>query len=193
MTKGELCREFCKPLPEHLVEIIFARIPFPSIFKVRCLSKSWLARFSSPALQEDESKTPDAISFQKLVSDNSRNWKTFAPVLVSTEGDLVAYNMDTREWWKLPPLPFCRYSLPTTSELFFEGALLYTFHNPLDGSVFVAHILTQVVQVLTPPRRKDIEFYRYCKLVMIDRSLQTYKLILLFQKRFTFDSFENFA
>ncbi|CAM6105711.1 unnamed protein product [Calypogeia fissa] len=52
-------------LPDDVVEKIIAMMPFPSIFKARLLSKSWLAKFSSASSQDDEVKKLAAITFQK--------------------------------------------------------------------------------------------------------------------------------
>ncbi|CAM6099218.1 unnamed protein product [Calypogeia fissa] len=41
-------------LPGNVVDRIIAMMPFPSIFKARLLSKSWLAKFSSASSQDDE-------------------------------------------------------------------------------------------------------------------------------------------
>jgi hypothetical protein len=58
-------------LPEHLVENIFALLPFPCLFKVRILSKSWLARLSPISSQDNEEKKQSAILFQKKVTEQS--------------------------------------------------------------------------------------------------------------------------
>jgi hypothetical protein len=168
-------RELSNSLPEHLVDNIVARIPFPSIFKARCLSKSWRARFSSPASQEDETKKRVAMSFQNLVLENSRRWKIFCPVFISKPGDLVACDMENRHWQTLPSISFLPESV-RKKNLNSEGAFLYTTCNRRDGSVVVANIITQAFKILTPPHDEDLLSYRYSN---VDRFLQTYKLIVL--------------
>jgi hypothetical protein len=93
-------------LPVHLVDYIVAKMPFRAIFEARCLSKSWRAKLSSIVSQEDETKKPAAAAFQKLVAVSSRKWKTFCPVLINTQSDLLRYNTETQVWQRLPPLSF---------------------------------------------------------------------------------------
>lgn len=89
MTEEE---QINRTLPEHLVERIMARLPYPEIFKVRLLSKSWLAKLSPVSSQEvDEEKKLLAVSFQNLIRQHSGKWKTFSPAFVG-EKALVSYD-----------------------------------------------------------------------------------------------------
>jgi hypothetical protein len=179
--------ELWNSLPEHLVDNIVARMPFPSIFKAHCLSKSWRARFSSPAVQEDETQKRSAMSFQNLVLENSRMWKTFCPVFISRQGDLVAYDMENHNWQTLPSISFLPESVTNKCRLNMEGAFIYKTCNETDGSVVVANIITQAFKILTPPLHDDLLSYVHSKLVVVDRFLQTYKLILLSVKGMIFN------
>jgi hypothetical protein len=171
--------ELWKSLPEPLVENFVARMPFPSIFKARCLSKSWRARFSSIASLEDEMKKRAATSFQKLVIENSINWKTFCPVFITKQGDVGLCDMENHNWRSLPSISFLPKSVMSKGNLNLEGALVYSTCDEGDGSVVVANIITQALTILKPPLHEGRVKYKHSKLVVAGRSSQTYKLILL--------------
>ncbi|CAM6095662.1 unnamed protein product [Calypogeia fissa] len=173
-------------LPEDLVERIVAMIPFPSIFKARGLSKSWLARFSSLSSQQDEAQKCLVATFQRQVGKWSTNWETFSPVFFCKE-DFIAYNRASQTWGKLHPLSFLPENMftlnrfLTRSNLQMEGPLLYGFGRSESGDrmyeLYVGNILTRSWKQLPPrPVRSS---YVICSNLMIDPSVEAYKLILL--------------
>ncbi|CAM6103766.1 unnamed protein product [Calypogeia fissa] len=118
--EGEQCN---KELPEHLVENIIARIPFPSIFKARTLSKEWLARFSSTESHQTDRKValcPTVVkNFQQLVSERSSTWEASGPVCICYNHDecharklacgpgreqCYAFNPLCATWQKIPSI-----------------------------------------------------------------------------------------
>lgn len=187
MELGENVGEVSWILPEHLVERIVAMIPFPFIFKVRGLSKSWRARLSSISSQEDEAQRCLAAAFQKQVGKWSTNWETLSPLFIGPE-DFISYSRTSQNWQKLPSLSFLpKNLLPGTLNRFvprsfvhMEGALLYGFPRSENGSVsnlYVANILTRTFKIL--PARLLRNVYVVCYNLVIDSSAETYKLILV--------------
>lgn len=80
-------------IPEHLVETILSRIPYPHVFKTRLLSKQWYAKF--PVDDGDENfPTP----FQETIKSSSTMWPSFCPVYLNPAGSLIGFNSTTKSW-----------------------------------------------------------------------------------------------
>lgn len=141
-------------LPDDLVQEIIARLPFPAIFKSRCLSKSWLVRFSSIADLDDEVKKGLAISFQKLVGECSQRWKsTFWPVFCNDvdSQSSIAYDRSSLKWQKLPSLSFLPEPLrPNWHRLQIDGALWHWWATHLQNQLIVVNIFTRKWKLLPP-------------------------------------------
>ncbi|CAM6088762.1 unnamed protein product [Calypogeia fissa] len=179
-------KQSCKILPEELVEKIIAMMPFPSIFKARVLSKSWLARFSPVSSQNDEVEKRAALAFQKQVRERSATWSTFFPVC-HDEGFYRAYDQQCQRWRKLPmPSIFPDESVTPMEQLTgIEGTLFYGYDG---GRIFLANILTGSLKDLPeyPPayieeRELTLECHRYptFPVLAMDASQENYKMIVL--------------
>lgn len=168
------------PLPEHLVEKIVAMMPFPSIFKARGLSKSWLARFSPVSSLDDEENKGHAILFQKLVRETSKNWQTFCVVWINNYKSF-AFNQTSHEWQRLPSLSFRPWNL----ELYCvetDGSLLHgLWHNPSPyhpgPQLWVINILTRSRKILPPRPKAARTSIRWKKL--ITHTFADYRMLLL--------------
>jgi hypothetical protein len=181
-------------LPDALVEQIIAKMPFPSIFRARLLSKSWNARFCSIASQEDQEKKQTATMFQKMVEESSSKWEAPCPVFISEKGECLGYRPDTATWHNMPSLSFLpERALGTQKNSQIEGVLLCTYdayfdrskhlqEHDLDGQIYVANILTRSWKQLPPPPDPDRARMSYFKLVVTDRSSNTYRLIRLLRE-----------
>lgn len=170
-------------VPDALVEKIVAMMPFPSIFKARGLSKSWLARLSaiSPS-EEDGPEMGLAAAFHRQVSERSNRWEVLSPVLIGTE-DFMAYNQASQNWPRLPSLSFLPRNWHLRSLTWqLEGPLLYGFalnDVPLSDveHVIVANVLTRTWRQL--PARPNAQLAPVlCHKLVIYPNLEAYKVIL---------------
>lgn len=89
-TETEGIEVMVMDLPDDVVQKIIAMLPFPAIFKARCLSKSWKLRFSSVANLKDGEQKNHAIYFQNLVGEYSHNWKSemYWPIVERVTGSV---------------------------------------------------------------------------------------------------------
>ncbi|CAM6092424.1 unnamed protein product [Calypogeia fissa] len=147
-----------KAIPEDLVERIVSMVPFPSVFKARALSKSWLAKMSPV---KRTSTAPDVRkaerdSFHRQLGDWSKtHWQTFCPVFLGKE-NFIAYDGKSHNWRRMPSLTHLPENLVLArSNLQIEGPLLYGFARPETRTrkkeLYVANILTRSWKQL-PPR-----------------------------------------
>ncbi|KAL2643813.1 hypothetical protein R1flu_011400 [Riccia fluitans] len=85
---------------EDVLQMIFCRIPFPSLLKVEEISKTWKELFSSAV----RSSTPIGQSFQGDMLSVSTRWPQFCPVFVdpySYYRRIWAFNQATRAWQQI--------------------------------------------------------------------------------------------
>jgi hypothetical protein len=186
--------EVSESLPEALVEKIIAMMPFPFIFKARCLSKSWRSKFSPISSSEGAENSLAAASFQRQVADWSRTWNTFSPVLATTTG-FIAYDRASQNWPSLPDfsfLPEISYSPYLRRKL--VGPLLYGFCGQDSSTqihsqhVIMVNILTKSWRKL-PSRPKVLGTHVLCHQLVIYPSLDMYRVIVLGQKYGTSDEY----
>ncbi|KAL2645037.1 hypothetical protein R1flu_012624 [Riccia fluitans] len=122
--------------PSHLVEKIVFRIPFPSVFKARALSKKWNE------------------SFERMGMAVCKEWPAFCPAFFDTKNCLfLGYDRIRSDWLRMKLNPVQRtlkcFQKPTdsTSELRpsvpceVDGVLLCEV-DEIDSSVRIVNLLT---------------------------------------------------
>lgn len=194
----------CKPLSEELVGKILAMVPFPYIFKARMLSKSWLARFSPVASLDDEVEKQCTIWFQKEVGELSYKWETYFPAYFGRlhSSAFVVGSLSTIRWKASPTTNlmiapscflnrYCMSFLSTLPSLSFLPEKLLTCSNPeMEGPLlcwcggstkmilYVANILTRSWKQLPHPPQGSGSCQFYRKILVIEKSAQTYKVVV---------------
>jgi hypothetical protein len=183
-------------LPEGLVEKIVAMMPFPVIFKARCLSKSWRSKFSSNSASEGAENPHAAASFQRQVADWSQKWNTFSPVLTTTTG-FIAYDSVSQSWPSLPNFsflpdisysPYLRRKLAGPLFVAFCGQDSSTPKHKSSHHVMMGNILTQSWKKL-PFRPKVLGTHVLCQELVIYSSMDMYRVIVISQKYGTADEY----
>lgn len=159
-------------------------LPFPSIAKARCLSKSWLARFSPVSTLDDEVTKLDVVTFQKRLQERTTNWSTFFPLALDKDF-LCGFDRASQMWVSFPSLSFLPKAFWAASTYHWvEGALLYgmDFKN---GTLYVANLLTRSWKrsVDLPPRTRNTSVI-YVPISRWESSSETYKVIYLQGERY---------
>ncbi|CAM6091235.1 unnamed protein product [Calypogeia fissa] len=123
--------------PEELVEKIVARLPFPSLFKARSLSRTWYFKFPLPS-QCVRSLSP---SLQNQVASLSSSWSTYCPVFFSQE-EILGFNRVASRWQPMLTLSY----LPVTnwSSITSGGSLICLIsESDIGYDVYVTNVLTR--------------------------------------------------
>ncbi|KAL3697274.1 hypothetical protein R1sor_011350 [Riccia sorocarpa] len=83
--------------PPEVLQLIFSRLPFPSLQKLQGISKYWNHLFSSALL----SATLEGKAFQTDFLSVSSRWPQFCPVYISSQPNyhsIWGFNQSTRSW-----------------------------------------------------------------------------------------------
>jgi hypothetical protein len=124
-------------LPEELVEKIVARLPFPSLFKARLLSRAWYFKFPLPS-QCVRSLSP---SLQNQVTSLSSKWVAYCPVFFSQD-EILGFNRITLRWQHMLTLSYLPVGI---GSLVTSGGSLICVMSESDVGydVFVTNVLTR--------------------------------------------------
>ncbi|KAL2650042.1 hypothetical protein R1flu_018170 [Riccia fluitans] len=131
LQNGETCMDAFH-FPEELVEMIFSKIPFPQLYKVRALSSYWNSNFK---LFRELQITPFGVG----ISSVCNNWPTYGPAFVNLSGeyeneiigDMMGFNRRTNSWHQFPVLPSISSAVPYWEEPSESSEPLLNAHHEL--------------------------------------------------------------